>query len=424
MDEHRYKDWLALWAEDGIYWVPCNDDDIDPARHVSIIYDDRERLQQRVERLMSGAVLAQEPKPRMRRVVSNIEIERRGRGDFGAVELRAGAGERGYAAALGRPHDPSAAARGRRLHIRHKKVLLINSDQEMPLLQFLIMSLPRRAQAAEMPILWRVPRDRAQGVRLGPRAQGAAGGSGGRARGDDPQGGEALSLPGDRFVGRGNRRDNLSSRGSMMEHGRFPYSPIAGRTVVRMPEGARVAVWITPNIEHYHLGQAGDRADADDRVAKARRAELCVARLWRAGRHLADHGNLRAAGFRRHRRAQCRSVRALSADRRGGKPARLGMDGARPNNSMLFTGMPEEAGAADHRGRARHDRARDRAAEPRLARPGADRDRPHAGILAEAGIDYVADWCNDELPYAMKTAKGAIYAIPYTLEIGDIPVFL
>ncbi len=75
MDEHRYKEWLALWAEDGVYWVPCNDDDIDPARHVSIIYDDRERLQQRIERLMSGAVLAQEPKPRMRRVVSNIEIE-------------------------------------------------------------------------------------------------------------------------------------------------------------------------------------------------------------------------------------------------------------------------------------------------------------------------------------------------------------
>ena len=30
MDEHRYKEWLALWAEDGVYWVPCNDDDIDP----------------------------------------------------------------------------------------------------------------------------------------------------------------------------------------------------------------------------------------------------------------------------------------------------------------------------------------------------------------------------------------------------------
>ena len=45
-------------------------------------------------------------------------------------------------------------------------------------------------------------------------------------------------------------------------------------------------------------------------------------------------------------------------------------------------------------------------------------------MLAEAGIDYVADWCNDEQPYSMKTRKGPIVAMPYTLEIGDIPVFL
>jgi 3-phenylpropionate/cinnamic acid dioxygenase small subunit len=138
MDEHRYKDWLALWAEDGVYWVPCNDDDIDPARHVSIIYDDRERLQQRIERLMSGAVLAQEPKPRMRRVVSNIEIE--GEGEEFSVQSN-------FVLALAKG-DTQQLWAGRTIHrlrragdgftIRHKKVLLINSDQEMPLLQFLI----------------------------------------------------------------------------------------------------------------------------------------------------------------------------------------------------------------------------------------------------------------------------------------------
>ena len=140
MDEHRYKDWLSLWAEDGVYWVPCNDDDIDPARHVSIIYDDRERLQQRVERLMSGAVLAQDPKPRMRRVVSNIEVEGLGEGE--EISVRSN-----FVLALAKGSTQQLWA-GRTLHrlrrasdgftIRHKKVLLINSDQEMPLLQFLI----------------------------------------------------------------------------------------------------------------------------------------------------------------------------------------------------------------------------------------------------------------------------------------------
>ena len=48
MDEHRYQEWLTLWeSSDTLYWVPCNDDDIDPRRQVSIIYDDHDRLMQR-----------------------------------------------------------------------------------------------------------------------------------------------------------------------------------------------------------------------------------------------------------------------------------------------------------------------------------------------------------------------------------------
>ena len=34
MDEHAYDEWLALWTDDALYWVPCNEDDIDPERHV------------------------------------------------------------------------------------------------------------------------------------------------------------------------------------------------------------------------------------------------------------------------------------------------------------------------------------------------------------------------------------------------------
>ena len=37
-----------------------------------------------------------------------------------------------------------------------------------------------------------------------------------------------------------------------MEHGRFDYSAIADREPLRFPNGARVAVWVIPNIEHFH----------------------------------------------------------------------------------------------------------------------------------------------------------------------------
>jgi 3-phenylpropionate/cinnamic acid dioxygenase small subunit len=140
MDEGRYAEWLALWTEDALYWVPCNQDDIDPRSHVSIIYDDRERLEQRVERLLSGSVLAVEPRPRMRRIISNIEMIEN---DDGTIAVEAN-----FIVGLARSAGQQQLWIGRSQYqllsisngykISRKKVLLINSDQEIPLLQFLI----------------------------------------------------------------------------------------------------------------------------------------------------------------------------------------------------------------------------------------------------------------------------------------------
>ena len=139
IDEHRYDEWLSLWTDDAIYWVPCNQDDADPERQVSIIYDDRVRLGERVERLKSGAAWAQEPKSRMRRVIANIEIEE---GENGEVSVASN-----FILAELRRHVQNLWA-GRTLHklrpenggfkIAYKKVMLVNNDEEIPVLVFLI----------------------------------------------------------------------------------------------------------------------------------------------------------------------------------------------------------------------------------------------------------------------------------------------
>src|ERR1044071_2848923 len=36
-----------------------------------------------------------------------------------------------------------------------------------------------------------------------------------------------------------------------LRHGRFDYSPIVDRPPLRWPNGARVALWVIPNIEHF-----------------------------------------------------------------------------------------------------------------------------------------------------------------------------
>ena len=139
MDENRYREWFTLWDKDACYWVPCNEDDIDPTRQVSIIYDDWERIEQRVERLVSGSVLAQDPKPRMRRVVSNIEVEE-GSADeivtYSNFQLTLAKGESQQIWAGRSVHKLRRASQS--FKIFYKKVLLVNADQEMPLLQFLI----------------------------------------------------------------------------------------------------------------------------------------------------------------------------------------------------------------------------------------------------------------------------------------------
>jgi peptidoglycan/xylan/chitin deacetylase (PgdA/CDA1 family) len=94
------------------------------------------------------------------------------------------------------------------------------------------------------------------------------------------------------------------------------------------------------------------------------------------------------------------------------------------NNSSLHTSMPEET----ERGIIKNvleTIARSTGHKPRgWLGPALTETDNTLDLLAEAGIDYVADWCNDEQPYAMTTRTGSIVALPYTLELGDIPVFL
>jgi len=41
----------------------------------------------------------------------------------------------------------------------------------------------------------------------------------------------------------------------------FPYRAIVDHPPVRWPNGARIAVWIIPNIEHFHIERPGPQPD-------------------------------------------------------------------------------------------------------------------------------------------------------------------
>ena len=165
-----------------------------------------------------------------------------------------------------------------------------------------------------------------------------------------------------------------------MEHGRFEYS--ADRAAAKVGASARRA---RRRVDHaecraFSLRQAGDVDDADDRRFAARRAQLRLARLRRARRHLAADGHPRPAGLCRDRRAQFRSLSCTI--RRSSRPATnsvgSGWRTARTIRS-LFTGMPEDAETtASSRACSTRLRAAPGKKRARLARARADRDRHHA----------------------------------------------
>lgn len=138
-DEHDYDAWEALWTDDALYWVPAGGDLADPAGQMSVIYDNRSRIATRLNQLRTGRRYAQSPPSGLRRVISNVELLGREDGDVtvGANFVLAESRERGVVTWAGRViYRLRLADDGIRL--AGKQVLLVNRDQSLPTLAFLI----------------------------------------------------------------------------------------------------------------------------------------------------------------------------------------------------------------------------------------------------------------------------------------------
>ncbi len=80
LDDQRWQDWLQLYAEDAIYWVPAwlneTTETSDPDSEISQIYHHSRRgLQERVMRVESGKSVTALPTPRTTHFFSNLLAE-------------------------------------------------------------------------------------------------------------------------------------------------------------------------------------------------------------------------------------------------------------------------------------------------------------------------------------------------------------
>ena len=79
LDEHRWADWLACYADDAEFFMPSWDDDdkltTDPQNEVSLIYyPDKQGLEDRVFRIQTDRSSATMPDTRTGHAINNLEV--------------------------------------------------------------------------------------------------------------------------------------------------------------------------------------------------------------------------------------------------------------------------------------------------------------------------------------------------------------
>jgi len=55
--------------------------------------------------------------------------------------------------------------------------------------------------------------------------------------------------------------------------------------------------------------------------------------------------------------------------------------------------------------------------------PGLGETDDTVDLLKERGIEFLHDWCLDDLPFWIRTKHGPMVGLPYTFELNDVPVY-
>lgn len=141
LDAKRFDDWNALFANDGIYWIPLSPEQEDGINHTSHMYEDKLLRDLRIERLKSPRAFSQQPPSRCHHLLQTPTVEEFDeagnryvvRSEFHYTEMQ-GDETQMY---VGTCFHHLAVSEGA-LKITLKRVNLLNSDAALPAVQLFI----------------------------------------------------------------------------------------------------------------------------------------------------------------------------------------------------------------------------------------------------------------------------------------------
>jgi len=205
---------------------------------------------------------------------------------------------------------------------------------------------------------------------------------------------------------------------------RIPYSAIVDRPPLKLPEGGRLAVWTIVNVEEWSIERAMPRTVLPPPLGQPLLPDLpnwawheygMRVGIWRIIEALEKH---RITPTLAINGSVCRSYPRIAEAARDAGWEFMG-------HGFLQRPMHH---VEDQRQAIRDTIGAIRECTGKPPRgwesPGLTETPDTVDLLAEAGIEYVADWVLDDQPCRIETAHGPVVSVPYTLEMNDIAMMV
>ena len=207
-----------------------------------------------------------------------------------------------------------------------------------------------------------------------------------------------------------------------IDNDRYAWSVLPSRNPVKWPNDAKIALWVVPVLEYFPMDTPKEPFIAPGGSSTPYPDPRVYSSL--------DYGN-RVGAFRVFKALEKYSLKASvalnssvaqrypfllnEAMRRGWEVLAHGVDMARLHHGDL--------NIETERGYVQESLAtlREMSGQPVTGwiSPARSESMNTLDLVAAEGVNYVADWVNDDMPYRLRTAAGDIHSMPHVHEITD-----